>query len=892
LVKTNLGKTMKKIHALFIILIVNIYSQSTEVFETENNGSTTFSDNGQGFTISGAPYDINSFTNGGWNGSTTDNKFIDNTGESAGLDGSSMTITVDNGTDITVSSIYIYAANTSLENHTGSLQVTGYLNGAQVYSFTKSNGFSDVENFTPNNGFTLFDFVNDGASDFSDDLVDAIGFTSTGNLEYMAFDAFSWSIPPATAPEMSVIGNSQTITDGDNTPSVSDNTDFGTVNEGTANISRTFTIDNSGDANLSLSGNPRVAISGSGDFSITRQPASSIAEGANDYFVVTFDPTTVGTQTASISITNDDSDENPYNFDVEGEVLATNPSITLLNGSSASFAEDASPEASNGTDFGTLNLTADATSTFTIENNGSATLDITDYNIIGDDAGEFNFAVNPPSSVTFGPGEADFEVQFDPTSVGIKSATVSIENDASDDGTFTFGIQGTATTTPAAWINTVTNIDFESASITADIFNGFFESSVTFNYGTTSGALDEFVAISGTQAANDATFTVSEDITGLDPNTEYFYEIYVDANGTNTSDEGTFTTDPANAEAYINSESNITGFSASISFDVYNGNTFSSASILYGTTQGSYTGTQEYGSNPISASTTTLTLGQNLTNLNPTTTYYYVIVNENREFSATSTEGTFETGFGNPTIDLISLAPSHNGTSITFDAFNADQSSTITYRLGTTSGVYNQNQEYSQNPFAANSSNQTLTDEIPLNAETEYFLSLQIENANASASTSETSFWTLSEPPTHSNTFYQIGEEDTQIELAYKSLADNGSDGYIILRSTSVPNTYPSNSNTYNIGATLGNSEIVDIIEASENPNLTSSTLTGLPKERSYIFTLIPYNSNGTDEETTNYLTQDAPTVSGYTIPTLGEWGMIGLIFGISFLALAIIRKF
>jgi hypothetical protein len=697
---------------------------------------------------------------------------------------------------------------------------------------------------------------------------------------------------PATAPEISVIGNSQTISDGDITPSVIDNTDFGTVNEGTANISRTFTIDNSGDASMSLSGSPVVAISGSADFSITRQPASNIADGANDYFVVTFDPTIVGTQTASISITNDDSDENPYNFDVEGVVNETNPEISIIGNSATISDGDASPEASDHTDFGTLSLTSDLTRTFTVENSGSATLSLSGSPIVditGVDANQFNVAVQPPSSVTFGPGIDDFEVQFDPTSVGVKTAQISIDNDDSDENPYNFTIQGTATTTPAAWINTVTNIDFKSASITADVFNGYFNSSITFNYGTTSGALDEFVAYSNNSvAANEGTFTVSEDITGLDPNTEYLYEIYVDANGNATSSESSFTTDPANAEAYTNTVTNITGFSASISFDVYNGNTFSSASIFYGTTQGvSYTATQVYSGNNIEASTNTLTLGQNITNLNPTTTYYYVIINENSEFSATSTEGTFETGFGNPTINYVNIIPTHENVSITFDAFNADQSSTITYRLGTASGVYDQNQEYSENPFLANLSTHTLTDELSLNAETEYFLSLQIENANASASTSETSFWTLSESPTHSNTFYQIGEEDTQIELAYESLSENGLDGYIILRSLSVPNAFPSNSNTYNIGATFGNAEIVDIIEASENPNQTSSTLTGYPKERSYIFTLIPYNSNGTNEETTNYNITDAPTVSGYTIPTLGEWGMIAfgglmLFFGIN----------
>ncbi len=74
-------------HLLSILLIflgLNSFSQSTEDFLTESNGSTTFTDNGQSFTISTynsttKQFDINqSFPGTGWNGSANDNGYIDN----------------------------------------------------------------------------------------------------------------------------------------------------------------------------------------------------------------------------------------------------------------------------------------------------------------------------------------------------------------------------------------------------------------------------------------------------------------------------------------------------------------------------------------------------------------------------------------------------------------------------------------------------------------------------------------------------------------------------------------------------------------------------------------------------------------------------------------------
>lgn len=129
-------------------------------------------------------------------------------------------------------------------------------------------------------------------------------------------------ITTTASPEMNIQGNGQNISDGDATPTSSDDTDFGSHMVGGSNLVRTFTIQNTGAGSLDLTGSPNVAISGSSDFSVTSQPGSDpVSAAGSTTFQVTLDPTTVGTQTASISIANDDADENPYNFDISATVV-------------------------------------------------------------------------------------------------------------------------------------------------------------------------------------------------------------------------------------------------------------------------------------------------------------------------------------------------------------------------------------------------------------------------------------------------------------------------------------------------------------------------------------------------------------------------------------------
>ncbi len=121
--------------------------------------------------------------------------------------------------------------------------------------------------------------------------------------------------------EMEVVGNNLEITDGDSSPSINDDTDFGAVDITSGLRTKTFTITNIGGGTLNLTGGTPVTISGthSADYSVSSQPASSALNGLESTtFSIQFNPSASGTRTATISIANDDADENPYTFDIQG----------------------------------------------------------------------------------------------------------------------------------------------------------------------------------------------------------------------------------------------------------------------------------------------------------------------------------------------------------------------------------------------------------------------------------------------------------------------------------------------------------------------------------------------------------------------------------------------
>ena len=151
--------------------------------------------------------------------------------------------------------------------------------------------------------------------------------------------SFSFTL---AAPEMDVRGNSISIADGDATPSLTDHTDFGPAMVTGGTVVRTFTITNSGTAALNLTGTPMVVVGGtqSNEFTMTAQPTTPVAAGGATTFQMTFDPAGAGLRSATLSIANDDSNENPYNFSIQGtgtvESLVISPSSTNVSSGAAS----------------------------------------------------------------------------------------------------------------------------------------------------------------------------------------------------------------------------------------------------------------------------------------------------------------------------------------------------------------------------------------------------------------------------------------------------------------------------------------------------------------------------------------------------------------------------
>ena len=258
------------------------------------------------------------------------------------------------------------------------------------------------------------------------------------------------------APEIDIQGNGISIYNGDDTPSITDNTYFGSEDKITGSSLHLFTLSNSGNGELTLSGSPYVQISGThaSDFTVTAQPSSStIAKyGGTGTFAIDFDPNAEGIRTALVTVTNDDADEGTYTFTIRGNGTAT-PEIDIRGNNNTITDGGTTPSPTNDTDFGDTDLYSGTTTiTYTIHNFGSGDLSLTGSPMVqvgGSNAADFTVNQQPASStVSAQVGTQTFQVTFDPSSTGLRVATLTITNDDGDENPFTFPIQGTGTLNP------------------------------------------------------------------------------------------------------------------------------------------------------------------------------------------------------------------------------------------------------------------------------------------------------------------------------------------------------------------------------------------------------------------------------------------------------------
>ena len=201
-----------------------------------------------------------------------------------------------------------------------------------------------------------------------DEQGDPFNSNQTGYTTYGSIGSYELTVDRTlgpSAPEIAISGDAgdgRELSDGDNSPATNEGTDFGSIPINTTRT-YTFTISNEGGETLNLGSNA-VSLSQSGsEFTVTSQPNTTIAAGNNSSFSVRYAPTSSGSDNATVSVANDDSDESPFTFSIEG--VASEPGSVVW--STTDFTESTSNDGSiDPSQIGEITLSND---TFT-GNNG------------------------------------------------------------------------------------------------------------------------------------------------------------------------------------------------------------------------------------------------------------------------------------------------------------------------------------------------------------------------------------------------------------------------------------------------------------------------------------------------------------------------------------------
>ena len=223
----------------------------------------------------------------------------------------------------------------------------------------------------------------------------------------------------------------------------------------------TVAVSNAGTANLNITSKSitgadasRFSIQ-SGDGAITLTP------GTSQNVTVRFTPGNTGAVTASLSIASDDPDENPFTIALNG--TGTAPEINV---SPTSYA------------FGNQEIYTSTSTSFTVTNQGTATLNITASSITGANAGEFGISNGGAFTLAAGANRV-LSISFNPTSAGAKTASLHIVSNDADESTLDLALTGTGIVIPDIAVNPT------SSNLRSVLLGSYSEATITVsNTGT------------------------------------------------------------------------------------------------------------------------------------------------------------------------------------------------------------------------------------------------------------------------------------------------------------------------------------------------------------------------------------------------------------------------
>jgi hypothetical protein len=351
----------KKYYFLFLALLITglLKAQtSTEQFETESVGSSSFTDNGVIFNIIShqATFDMYVLANAGWNGTAADNRFIDNTGTATAANTNPSLSIKTTSNLFKVNRFWVFVTNQFFnQNAVGTLTVTGKLSGVTKFTQTKTTGF--VTSLGATNGYTLIDLTNLNGQNYSNLILDELMITIGGNYRYLGIDAFTWvkdsGTIPSNTPKVNAPANGALI-----------NTDLPTYSgTAVANSDVSIYIDNLlvGKTAASSTGswtfNAPTALSQSSHtlYASTQINGSTFNSVTTTFSVDSSRPSAVISSTAGLSGSSTSTSPIPYTVTfsepvtgfVAGDITAGNATISGFSGSGTTYTFNATPAAAD-----------------------------------------------------------------------------------------------------------------------------------------------------------------------------------------------------------------------------------------------------------------------------------------------------------------------------------------------------------------------------------------------------------------------------------------------------------------------------------------------------------------------------------------------------------------
>ena len=339
-------------------------------------------------------------------------------------------ISIEDGSTFTYTSVY-EGEGPRLRNFVVTNTGVGNLI-LQPATFTSGAGFTIVTNFT--SGQVLYPGQSTNLVVEMDDIERGLK-TAELSFENNDADENPYNITltgevTAPPPEINVSRNGFSIEDGSTFTLPS-------VTQGDTPISRRFVVTNTGAQDLILQ--PATFTSGSG-FSIVTNFTSGqvLASGQSTELILRLDTSVAGMQTAELSIANNDSDENPYNITLNGEVFVrTTESAEITVHNNWYFRPDGGAVALQPAVLGAT----PTTTTITVRNTGYRNLVLQPARFTSGSG--FTLITNFTREQIIFPGqEFPLVVQLDTNVIGYKTAELSFENNDSDEGPFNLTVRG------------------------------------------------------------------------------------------------------------------------------------------------------------------------------------------------------------------------------------------------------------------------------------------------------------------------------------------------------------------------------------------------------------------------------------------------------------------